>query len=114
MCNSFSFKHSSTSAEQFENDYTDYVMLTFASTLLMRPQLAEFHFPIAVGLLCNYKTFYPTPPHPDTKTPDDLANFFISALFDGRVTEKDVEYFNSMMQPRGPAIEGDSVPMLEF
>ena len=108
MGTSFSFKHSGASAEQFKDDHTDYVMLTFASALLRRPQLAEFHFPIAVGLLCNYKT-YTIPFDPDTKNPDDLANFFISTLFDGRVTEKDVEYFNKMMATESQATDGGSV-----
>ena len=110
MGTSFSFKHSGTSAEQFENEHTDYVMLTFASTLLRRPELADYHFPIAVGLLCNYNTSYPILPDPDTKNSDDLTNFFISTLFDGRVTEKDVKYFNKMMPTESQATDGGSVP----
>jgi hypothetical protein len=85
---------SSTFSERFINESSDHLMLSVASALLMRPQLANFRFQVATALWCNYRSVYLG--FKGEHVPEDFVNWFISSLFGRHVTLKEVAMWRSM------------------
>jgi hypothetical protein len=79
---------------RFTNESSDYVMLSVASALLMRPQLANFQFQVATALWYNYRGVHLG--FKGENVPEDLVNWFIFALFGHHVILKEVVMWRSM------------------